>query len=143
LIPDGKDSYHLDVPLNPETSQQENVLANVFFDLGKSTLRPESKIELNDFVAYLKRNPTIKIELGGHTDSRGNKDENLKLSNDRAKTVYDYLITNGVLANRLSYKGFGSIQPIYTDEAISKLGSDIEKEQAHQKNRRTVYTILP
>jgi outer membrane protein OmpA-like peptidoglycan-associated protein len=143
LIPDGKESYHLDVPLNPETSQQENVLANVFFDLGKSTLRPESKIELNDFVAYLKKNSKIKIELGGHTDSRGNKDENLKLSNDRAKTVYDYLIANGVLANRLSYKGFGSIQPIYTDEAISKLGSDIEKEQAHQKNRRTVYTILP
>jgi outer membrane protein OmpA-like peptidoglycan-associated protein len=143
LIPDGKDSYHLDIPLNPETSQQENVLANVFFDLGKSTLRPESKVELNDFVAYLKRNPKIKIELGGHTDSRGNKDENLKLSNDRAKTVYDYLIANGVLANRLSYKGFGSTQPIYTDEAISKLSSDIEKEQAHQKNRRTVYTILP
>jgi outer membrane protein OmpA-like peptidoglycan-associated protein len=143
LIPDGKDSYHLDVPLNPETSQQENVLANVFFDLGKSTLRPESKVELNDFVAYLKKNPKIKIELGGHTDSRGNKDENLKLSNDRAKTVYDYLIANGVLANRLSYKGFGSTQPIYTDEAISKLNSDIEKEQAHQKNRRTVYTILP
>jgi len=143
LIPDGKDSYHLDIPLNPETSQQENVLANVFFDLGKSTLRPESKIELNDFVTYLKKNPKIKIELGGHTDSRGNKDENLKLSTDRSKTVYDYLIANGVLANRLSYKGFGSTQPIYSDDAISKLGSDIEKEQAHQKNRRTVYTILP
>ena len=69
--------------------------------------------------------------------------ENLKLSNDRAKTVYDFLIANGVLANRLSYKGFGSNQTIYTDEAISKLSSDIEKEQAHQKNRRTVYTILP
>jgi len=143
LIPDGKDSYHLDIPLNPETSQQENVLANVFFDLGKSTLRPESKVELNDFVAYLKKNPKIKIELGGHTDSRGNKEENLKLSNDRAKTVYDYLIANGVLANRLSYKGFGSTQPIYTDEAILKLTTEIEKEQAHQKNRRTVYTILP
>jgi outer membrane protein OmpA-like peptidoglycan-associated protein len=143
LIPDGKDSYHLDIPLNPETSQQENVLANVFFDLGKSTLRPESKIELNDFVTYLKKNPKIKIELGGHTDSRGNKEENLKLSTDRAKTVYDYLVANGVLANRLSYKGFGSTQPIYSDDAISKLGSDIEKEQAHQKNRRTVYTIVP
>jgi hypothetical protein len=98
---------------------------------------------LNDFVAYLKKNPKIKIELGGHTDSSGNKDENLKLSNDRAKTVYDYLIANGVITNRLSYKGFGSTQPIYSDEAISKISSDIEKEQAHQKNRRTVYTILP
>ena len=143
LIPDGKENYHLDIPLNPETSKLENVLSNVFFDLGKSTLRPESKIELNDLVVYLKRNPIIKIELGGHTDSRGNKDENLKLSTDRAKTVYDYLVANGILANRLSYKGFGSTQPIYSDVTISKFGSDIEKEQAHQKNRRTVYTILP
>ncbi|NBR13163.1 MAG: tetratricopeptide repeat protein [Flavobacteriales bacterium] len=143
LIPDGKDSYHLDIPLNPETSQKENVLANVFFDLGKSTLRPESKVELNEFVSYLKKNPKIRIELGGHTDSRGNKDENLKLSNDRAKTVYDYLIANGISDTRLTYKGFGSITPIISDAEIAKLSSDIEKEQAHQKNRRTVYTILP
>jgi outer membrane protein OmpA-like peptidoglycan-associated protein/tetratricopeptide (TPR) repeat protein len=143
LIPDGKDSYHLDIPLNPETSQKENVLANVFFDLGKSTLRPESKVELNEFVSYLKKNPKIRIELGGHTDSRGNKDENLKLSNDRAKTVYDYLIANGISDTRLTYKGFGSITPIISDAEIAKLSSEIEKEQAHQKNRRTVYTILP
>jgi outer membrane protein OmpA-like peptidoglycan-associated protein/tetratricopeptide (TPR) repeat protein len=143
LIPDGKDSYHLDIPLNPETSQKENVLANVFFDLGKSTLRPESKVELNDFVSYLKKNPKIRIELGGHTDSRGNKDENLKLSNDRAKTVYDYLVANGIPSSRLTYKGFGSTMPIISDAEIAKLSSDIEKEQAHQKNRRTVYTILP
>jgi len=141
LIPDGKDSYHLDIAMNPETSQQENVLANVFFDLGKSTLRPESKVELNGLVNYLKRNPFIKIELGGHTDSRGNKEDNIKLSNDRAKSVYDFLIAGGISADRLTYKGYGSTKPIITDAEISKL-SEIEKEQAHQKNRRTVYTIL-
>lgn len=143
LIPDGKDSYHLDIPLNPENSSNENILANVFFDLGKSNLRLESKVELDGFVAYLKKNPKINIELGGHTDSRGNKDDNLKLSNDRAKAVYEYLVNNGITAERLSFKGYGSTQPIISDAEIAKLNSEQEKEQAHQKNRRTVYKILP
>ncbi len=136
-------SYHIDIPLNPETSADENVLANVFFDLNKSTLRPESKVELNKFAFYLKSNPKLKIELGGHTDSRGNKDDNLILSSDRAKSVLDYLIQCGVSSERLSYKGYGSSQPIATDEEISKLANPEEKETAHQKNRRTVYKIIP
>jgi outer membrane protein OmpA-like peptidoglycan-associated protein len=129
--------------LNPETSADENILANVFFDLNKSTLRPESKVELNKFASYLKSNPKIKIELGGHTDSRGNKDDNLKLSSDRAKSVLDYLIQCGVSSESLSYKGYGSMQPIVSDEEISKLAKPEEKESAHQKNRRTVYKIIP
>lgn len=143
VIPDGKNSYHLDIPMNPENSNQENVLANVFFDLGKSTLRPESKVELTDFANYLKSNAKLKIELGGHTDSRGNKADNLKLSNDRAKAVYDFLISNGVAAERLNFKGYGSNEPIISDEKINQLGTEEEKEQAHQKNRRTVYKVVP
>jgi outer membrane protein OmpA-like peptidoglycan-associated protein/Tol biopolymer transport system component len=141
-IPNQK-SYHIDIPLNPETSADENLLANVFFDLNKSTLRPESKVELNKFASYLKSNPKIKIELGGHTDSRGNKDDNLKLSSDRAKSVLDYLIQCGVSSESLSYKGYGSMQPIVSDEEISKLAKPEEKESAHQKNRRTVYKVIP
>jgi outer membrane protein OmpA-like peptidoglycan-associated protein/Tol biopolymer transport system component len=136
-------SYHIDIPLNPETSADENILANVFFDLNKSTLRPESKVELNKFANYLKSIPKLKIELGGHTDSRGNKDDNLKLSSDRAKSVLDYLIQCGVSSESLSYKGYGSMQPIVSDEEISKLAKPEEKESAHQKNRRTVYKIIP
>jgi outer membrane protein OmpA-like peptidoglycan-associated protein len=129
--------------LNPETSSEDNVLANVFFDLNKATLREESKVELNKFVNYLKSNPKLKIELGGHTDSRGNKDENLKLSGERAKAVMDYLINSGIAANRMTSKGYGSTQPIVSDEEIAKLKSPEEKEVAHQKNRRTVYKIIP
>lgn len=141
-LEEGQKSFHLDIPLNPESSSEENVLANVFFDLNKSTLRPESKLELNKFASYLKSNPKMKIELGGHTDSRGNKDENLKLSADRAKSVYEYLISTGIPAERMGYKGYGSTQPIISDEEITKLTSSQEKEIAHQKNRRTVYKII-
>jgi len=136
-------SYHIDIPLNPETSQEENILANVFFDLNKSTLRPESKVELNKLANYLKFNAKLKIELGGHTDSRGNNDENIKLSSDRAKSVLDYLVQCGISSARLTSKGYGSSQPIISDEEISKLAKPEEKESAHQKNRRTVYKIIP
>jgi len=111
--------------------------------LNKSTLRPESSIELNKFANYLKSHPKIKIELGGHTDSRGNKDENLKLSADRAKAVVDFLIQSGIPSNRMTFKGYGSSQPIISDDEISKIPSAEEKEFAHQKNRRTAYKIIP
>ena len=91
----------------------------------------------------MKRNPSLKIELGGHTDSRGNDTDNLLLSTERAKTVYNYLITNeGIASNRLSYKGYGKTQVIITDKTIEALKSLEEKELAHQKNRRTVYKII-
>ena len=142
-IPDGSDHYHLDIPMNPLTSSTDNVLTNVFFDLGKSSLRKESAIELKNLATFLTRNPTIKIELGGHTDSRGKEDDNLLLSSERAKTVYNYLITNGgISASRLSFKGYGKSQPIYNDSAIEAMKTNEEKEIAHQKNRRTVYKII-
>jgi outer membrane protein OmpA-like peptidoglycan-associated protein len=139
----------LDIPLNPvkpvdkESVGSENVLANVFFDLNQATLRPESKVELNNFANYLKSNPKIKIELGGHTDSRGNKEENLKLSSERAKAVMTYLINCGIPDNRMTSRGYGSSNPIVSDEEIAKLATVQEKEIAHQKNRRTVYKNIP
>ena len=142
-ILDGQENYHLDIPMNPETSLIENILSNVFFDLNQSKLRENSKIELVEFVSYLKRNPQHKIELGGHTDSRGNSNDNLILSSERAKSVYDFLVSNGVDAKRLSYKGYGSTQAIISDIEIEKITSNIEKEKAHQRNRRTVYKIIP
>ena len=142
-IAEGQENYHIDIPLNPETSEIENVLSNVFFDLNKSRLRENSKIELLEFINYLKKNPQQKIELGGHTDSRGNSNDNLILSSERAKAVYTFLVSNGVDAKRLSYRGYGSSQVIISDIEIEKMQSNQEKEKAHQKNRRTVYKIIP
>jgi outer membrane protein OmpA-like peptidoglycan-associated protein/Tol biopolymer transport system component len=141
-LAEDQQSYHLNIPLNPITSKSENVLANVFFDLNKSTLREESKVELNQFANYLNENKSLKIELGGHTDSRGNATENMKLSADRAKAVQDYLISKGVSSDRLSSKGYGSSQPIYSDDVIAVMKNEKEKEKAHQANRRTIYKVI-
>ena len=142
-IPDGSDHYHIDIPMNPLTSSTENILANIFFDLGKSTLRKESFIELKTLASFLNRNPTLKIELGGHTDSRGNEADNLSLSTERAKAVYDYLIVNEHISKeRLSYKGYGKTQAIFSDKVIEAMKTNEEKEIAHQKNRRTVYKVI-
>jgi outer membrane protein OmpA-like peptidoglycan-associated protein len=136
-------SYHLDMPLNPISSRVENVLNNVFFDLAKATLRPESRVELLNLANYLKVNASLKIEVQGHTDSQGDAQKNMLLSEQRAKAVYDFLLKEGIAAERISYRGYGSKNPVITDAQIAALASDAEKAAAHQKNRRTTYTIMP
>ncbi len=142
MIEGSDEAIHMEIPLVPLSDEQPVLLANVFFDLSKSTLRKESYVELNKLSALLSENSKIKIEIGGHTDTRGDHLANQKLSEDRAKAVYDFLISEGIEANRLSYKGYGEQNPINSDEKIEKLSSELEKEKAHQENRRTEYRIV-
>jgi outer membrane protein OmpA-like peptidoglycan-associated protein len=142
-LKENEQSYHLQIPLNPENSSTENVLSNVFFDLNQAKLRPESIVELTSFANYLKEHPNLKIEIGGHTDSRGNAQDNLLLSTNRAKAVKDFLTSKGISETQLSYKGYGSTSPIISDSAINAIIDVNEKEKAHQKNRRTTYTLKP
>lgn len=136
-------SYHLDIPMNPLNSGTENILKNIYFDLNSATLRKESNIELNNLANFLRTNPNIHIELGGHTDTRGNAEENLKLSTERAKAVYTYLIqVERIDVKRLTFIGFGEREPIIIDSEIAALSSETEREKAHQTNRRTVYKII-
>ena len=83
------------------------------------------------FIEFLKENPTVKVEIQGHTDNVGNDDANLKLSDQRAKAVYDYVIGKGIPADRLRYKGYGESQPI----------ADNNTAAGRAKNRRTVFLI--
>ncbi len=138
--PENLEAIHMDVPMVPIVSEQPILLANVFFDLNKSTLRKESFVELNKLVEFLESNPKVKIEIGGHTDSRGSN--NKELSTARAKSVYDYVISKGIDASRLSYNGYGETKPVYSDEYINGLITEKEKEAAHQANRRTEYKIV-
>jgi outer membrane protein OmpA-like peptidoglycan-associated protein len=140
--PEGLEAFHKDVPMIPITSDVPTILKNVFFDLASANLRPTSFVELNKLRDFLMANPTIKIELGGHTDTRGDATENQVLSNNRAKAVYDYLIKEGIVATRLSYKGYGETVNIHTDAEIAKIPTEKEKEAAHQENRRTEYKII-
>jgi peptidoglycan-associated lipoprotein len=115
---------------------------DVLYDLGKADLRPESKDSLNFLYQTLIDNPTIKIELSSHTDTRADDNFNQKLSEARAKSCVDYLISKGIAPERLVPKGYGEKKVLVTDAEIAKLPTNEEKEAAHQKNRRTVFRVL-
>ena len=138
------EAIHMDVPMVPISGEyaQPIILANIFFDLAKSTLREDSYIELTKLVDFLKENESVKIEIGGHTDSRGNNAKNIELSKNRAKSVQKYLIRTGIDSKRLTSKGYASEKPVYTDVEIEIMSSEKEKEKAHQSNRRTEYKII-
>lgn len=122
----------LNIPLKPITAGEKVVLNNVFFDIDQYNLKDESKAELNKLVAFLKNNAALAIELGGHTDNTGVKQKNFELSSNRAKSVYQYLIANGVEATRLSFKGYADTQPI----------ADNSTEAGRKLNRRTEFKVI-
>lgn len=107
------------------------ILKNIVFETNKSILLKESYAELNKLVTYLKRNPTYKINLVGHTDNIGNEIDNKNLSKDRAKAVADYLIVQGINTAFIKYKGLGSSKPIASND----------KEDGRKINRRVECTI--
>lgn len=108
------------------------ILKNIFFDFDKATLRPESTNELERLVKLMNDVPTLKIEISGHTDSKGADDYNQKLSENRSKAVVDYLIKAGIASNRLTFAGYGETQPIATNDT----------DEGRQLNRRTEFKIL-
>lgn len=124
--------YKKDAPMKKIEVGKSVVLKNVFFETDKYDLNPKSKVELNKLVSFLEKNPTIKIELGGHTDNVGSAKANQILSNNRAKSVYEYLVAQGVAANRLTTKGYGDTKPIASNET----------EQGRAENRRTEFKII-
>lgn len=131
-VTDFNKPYLLDIPLQPIDTGSTVELKNVFFDVNKWDLKPESKAELDKLINFLTKNPSVKIELGGHTDNSGDKVFNKTLSTNRAKAVYDYLITNGKIgAGRLSFKGYAETRP--------KVANDTPENKA--KNRRTEFKV--
>lgn len=122
--------------------EKEIRFPDVLYDLGQSTLRPESQDSLNFLYQTLIDNPSFVIELSAHTDSRGSDADNLKLSNERAKSCFDYLVSKGIPAERMIPKGYGEKRLLVTDKDINKMGTTEEKEAGHQKNRRTVFSVL-
>ncbi len=97
---------------------------------------------LNYLLDIMQRNPNFVVELDAHTDTRGTDKDNLLLSQRRAETCVNYLVGNGIAADRLVAKGWGETQPKISDAQINAMATEEEKEAAHQKNRRTVFQIL-
>ena len=106
-------------------------LNNIFFTNGKYYLQPESYQELNKLAQYLLKNPTIEIQINGHSDNSGLKSKNQKMSELRAREVFEYLIKKGV-QNKMYFKGFGSTQPVASNDT----------DEGKAKNRRVEFQII-
>jgi outer membrane protein OmpA-like peptidoglycan-associated protein len=133
LKDEGTDStYHVDIPLQPLEADATVILKNIFFDVNKFELKSESFVELDNIVKLLKDNPTLRISINGHTDNTGKDEDNLKLSNNRAKAVIGYLVSKGIDAKRLSSKGLGATQPL----------AENNSEEGRARNRRTEMKVL-
>jgi outer membrane protein OmpA-like peptidoglycan-associated protein len=121
-----------DIALEPIEKGSKVVLNNVFFETGKALLSSDSKVELRKAVELLNDNPSMVIELGGHTDNVGDPAVNMKLSHGRAMAVRQFLIDAGVKATRVEAKGYGETSPV----------ADNESPEGRQANRRTEIIIL-
>ncbi len=120
------------IPLHPIEKGKVFVLRNIFFDIDKYSLKPESFTELNLLKDFLLNNKKIIIEIQGHTDNTGTSAHNKILSVNRAKAVYNYLISQGIDKKRLTYKGFADTQAI----------ADNNTEEGRALNRRTAFKII-
>lgn len=132
----GMDIYEFSLPDEvqafPVKKAEAIVLKDILFQTAKWELEPSSFESLNEVIAFLKSNPSIRIQINGHTDNIGREDTNLQLSSRRARSVVDYIKQNGIAENRLLFKGFGSSMPI----------GDNLNEEGRAKNRRTEMLIL-
>ena len=113
------------------------VLKNILYDFDKSNIRTDAALVLDNVVAIMKQNPSLKIELSSHTDSRGNDDYNLKLSQRRADAAVAYIVSKGIVRTRLVAQGYGESRLINN----CGNGQDCSEEQ-HQENRRTEIKVL-
>src|SRR5579871_2151680 len=129
-LPDS--TYNIDIPLQPIEANAMVVLKNIFFDINKYEIKSESQVELDEVVQLMKDNPTVKIEISGHTDNVGKSSDNLKLSENRAKAVVAYLTLKGIDVARLSFKGLGDTKPV----------ADNKTEEGRAKNRRTELRVV-
>lgn len=132
LVKAGYKEIHKDLYLVPIEIGQVVRLNNVFFDFDKYDLRPESFVELDRVVKLLAENPSIEIEMSAHTDSHGSDDYNFKLSDNRARSVREYILSKGVSPGRIISQGYGETKPVVPNDT----------DENRQLNRRVEFKIL-
>ena len=103
----------------------------MFFDTNKFNLKNESTVELLKLIEFLQENKGLVIEIRGYTDNVGNAQSNLLLSQNRAKSVFNYLVDAGINSNRITHKGFGDANPV----------SENTTQKGRANNRRTEFVI--
>lgn len=124
-------SYEIEILLDKIKIGNNVTLQNIFFDTNKYELLQPSILELDLLIDLLQNNPTLTIEIEGHTDNVGDIKLNEKLSENRAKSVYEYLINKGIAKKRLTFKGYGESKP----------KSDNTTDEDRKQNRRTEFVI--
>ncbi|RZL63267.1 MAG: hypothetical protein EOO93_07965 [Pedobacter sp.] len=127
----GNKPFEFEILLEKIKVGSKVTLQNIFFDTNKFELLPTSKVELDILVELLKNNANAEIEIQGYTDNVGEEKLNQKLSENRAKAVYDFLLNNGIDKRRLTFKGFGETNP----------KADNNTEEGRKQNRRTEFII--
>ena len=127
-----KDNFTLTSYEEMKEQQLSVRINNIFFDFNESILKPESYLELDRLYKYLNDNPEINVEISGHTDNKGSDDYNITLSNSRANSVKEYLVSIGINSNRIVSKGYGKSKPVATNDT----------DEGRQFNRRVEFTIL-
>lgn len=132
LIKQGYKEIHKDLYLVPIEIGQVVRLNNVFFDFDKWDLRPESFVELDRVVKLLVENPAIEIEMSAHTDSYGSDEYNFKLSDNRARSVMEYILSKGIDPGRITSHGYGETMPVVPNDT----------PENRQLNRRVEFKIL-
>ncbi len=125
-------TYDKDIPLKPIEVNASLVLKNIFFETNSAQLQQISLIEINKLLQLMTENPTLKLQINGHTDNVGKPAENLKLSTNRAKAVVDFLVSKGINIKRLVHKGFGETKPV----------ADNKTEAGRAQNRRTEFVVV-
>lgn len=131
-IPDSLNFYELEIYLTPILVNTKIILKNIFFDTDSYIINPKSYVELNKLVDFLNFNPELEIQINGHTDSIGEYNYNIILSQNRAKSIVEYLVLKGISFSRLHYKGYGYTMPI----------ADNQSPDGRKQNRRTEIVIL-
>jgi outer membrane protein OmpA-like peptidoglycan-associated protein/tetratricopeptide (TPR) repeat protein len=126
------DPLRKDIPMERMAEGSSIILENIFFDVDSDSLRPASTAELNKVVEFLKSNPQLEVEIGGHTDGTGSCEYNQNLSERRAKSVVKYLTGQGISQGRLSAKGYGDKKPV----------GDNTSQEGRAMNRRTELKII-
>lgn len=126
-----------DIFLQPVEVKEVVVMRNIYFDFDKSDIRPDAALELDKVLSFLNSAPTAKIELSAHTDSRGTAEYNTKLSQRRADSAVEYLVSKGVDRSRLIAKGYGFSRMVND----CRKGNDCSEEE-HAQNRRVEFVIM-
>jgi outer membrane protein OmpA-like peptidoglycan-associated protein len=120
------------IVLNPTKVGERMQLSNVFYEIDSWELKKESMSELNNLVTLLSENKNLIMEIGGYTDSTGSVQYNMALSEKRALSVVNYLISHGIASDRVKYKGYGNTSPIGDNVTI----------EGRKLNRRTEAKII-